>query len=347
TPPDVIEATKKALDQGAGCVYAPTRGLPRFKELIAKKFKEENGIDADPEKNIIVANGGSGTITLAFASIFNPGDELLLFSPNFVSYFYVSRYFDARIVEVPRDGELAPSLDSMEGSITSKTKAILINSPNNPTGHAISRNDLESICDACIEHDLYLISDEVYEKFLYDGREHVSPASLNGMGDRTITLNALSKTFSTTGFRVGYLAASEEIIPLMENFLQYTGAGVNHPCQDGGIAAMELLLDNPGFMEKIIHDYEKRRDICHRRLNEMGLPCPLPGGAFYEMPSVEMTGMSGDVFSRELVRNKGVAVVPGGTFGSHSRNRVRISYALPEVKLVQALNRMEAFIKAS
>ncbi|MHA1680749.1 MAG: pyridoxal phosphate-dependent aminotransferase [Promethearchaeota archaeon] len=345
TQQEVIQGSIRALEEGKGSVYAPTRGVPEFKELISKKFKQENDIDLDPSRNVIVTNGGSGSITLAFAAILNPGDEILLSSPNFVSYFYVSKYFEANVNEIPRREDLGPDLERMKSSINEKTKAILINSPNNPTGYTLERKELEEICTLCVENDLYLISDEVYEKYVYDGRKHVSPASLNGMAERTITLNALSKTFSTTGFRVGYLSANEEVVSLMENFLQYTGAGVNHPCQYGGIAAMQLTLDDPNLIKDIVNSYKARRDLCHARLNEMGLSCPKPGGAFYIMPSVKESGLDGNAFSEKLVEKKSLAVVPGKTFGQYSRDRIRISYALQEEKLLEAMDRLSDFMK--
>ncbi len=175
-PQAVIDATIAALQEGKGSVYAPTMGIPRLKAIISEKLKKENHIAADPEKNVMVTNGGSGSVTLAFAAILNPGDEMILFSPNFLSYFYVAAYFDARVVEAPRRPDFGPSLDALEKLVTPKTKAILINSPNNPTGYACTRQEIEAIASFCIEHDLYLISDEVYEKIIYDGFTHVSPA---------------------------------------------------------------------------------------------------------------------------------------------------------------------------
>ncbi|MHA1698625.1 MAG: pyridoxal phosphate-dependent aminotransferase [Promethearchaeota archaeon] len=343
-PAEVINKSIEALRAGMGSVYAPTAGVPRFRELIAKKLKKENRIDADPEKNITVTPGGSGAIMLAFAAIFNPGDELLMFSPNFVSYFHVSRYFDAKVVEVPRRDDFGPDIDALKKRITSKSKALVINSPNNPTGYAFTPSEIEEVAAICNDHDLYLISDEVYEKYLYDSNVHVSPASINGMADRVLTLNALTKTFSTTGFRVGYICANEELTPLMQNFLQYTCAGVNHPLQFGGIAAMELLLENGDFLKDTIQKYERKRDICYKRLNEMGLSCPKPGGAFYIMPSVQSTGMDADSFSEKLVKEQGVAAVSGNTFGTFSQYNVRISYALDDDKLIEAMERMNKFL---
>ncbi|MBN2154128.1 MAG: pyridoxal phosphate-dependent aminotransferase [Candidatus Lokiarchaeota archaeon] len=345
-PQAVIDATIAALREGKGSVYAPTMGIPRLKAIIAQKLQKENNIAADPEKNVMVTNGGSGSITLAFAAILNPGDEVILFSPNFLSYFYVASYFDAKAVEAPRRPDFGPSLDALEKLVSPKTKAVLINSPNNPTGYACSRAEIEAIASFCIEHDLYLISDEVYEKIIYDGFTHVSPASLDGMADRTITLNAASKTLSLTGFRVGYLCAPEPMLPLMENYIQYTCAGTNHPCQYGVAAGLEQILKEPASLDPVIKAYQKKRDACYARLNEAGLECPKPRGAFYIMPRVDATGMDGAAFSRRLVESSGVAVVPGGGFGKYSANHVRVSYAIDDLKLDDALSRIERFVKS-
>ena len=345
TPDVVVESTIDALKKERGSVYAPTRGLPELKELVAEKLKNENNIDSNPDENVIITPGGSGAITLAFASILNPGDELLMCSPNFVSYFYVSLFFDGIIQEVPRNEDHSLDEDTFERKVTEKTKCIIINSPNNPTGYAFEKKELEKIVDICIENDLYLISDEVYEKFIYEDTTHISPASLNGMEDRVITLNAASKIFSVTGFRVGYLSAPSSLTPLMENFLQYTSAGVNHPAQYGTIAGMAYARDNPGFLSETIKAYQHKRDICYKRLNEIGLNCPKAKGAFYVMPSVASTGLSAAGFSEKLIKEKGVAVVPGGTFGKFSLDKVRISFALDDKSLNEALDRIESFMK--
>lgn len=344
SPGEVIDGTIGALRAGTGSLYAPTLGVPRLRELVASKFTRENGIECSPEANVVITPGGSGAITLAFAALFNPGDELVMFSPNFVSYFHLARFFDARIVEVPRGPGFGANLDGLERAITPRTKAILINSPNNPTGNVLDKKEIEAIASLCIDNDLYLISDEVYEKYLYDGHRHVSPASLNGMVDRVITLNATTKTLSTTGFRIGFLCASARVVGLMENFLQYTSAGVNHPCQHGVIAGLEAMASGRDFLKDSIHAYQKRRDTCHAALNDMGLRCSKPGGAFYIMPDVSGTSLDGAAFSKGLVEQQGVAVVPGATFGSHSTDHVRIAYTVGDETLDEALTRMRAFV---
>lgn len=341
TPEPVIQGTIDALKKNI-TTYAPTRGVPELLKLLETKMARDNNLKINAENNIIMSNGGSNAITLAYATIFNPGDELILSSPNFVSYFYCGSFFGIKIVEIERKSDLSPNIEKMKNAVTKKTKAILINSPNNPTGYALSKKELESIVEIAVEHDLYLISDEVYENYVYDGIKHVSPASLEGMFDRTITLNAMSKLYSATGFRLGYVVAKEEIIDLMEKYLQYTVAGTNHPAQYGFIEA--LKMDN-SFFNEIHESFTRRRNHVYDRLKENGFDVVKPRGAFYIMPSVKPFGMTGSEFSMKVMKEKAVAIVPGNIFGSFSNDRLRISYATAFDKIEEAMNRIEKFVK--
>ena len=341
TPEVVIQGNIKALNENV-TMYAPTRGVPVLLELIGKKLSNFNKINVDWRENIIVTNGGSQALTLAYASIFNPGDELIILSPNFVSYFYCALFFDVKVVEVERNQDFSPNIEGIRNSITDKTKAILINSPNNPTGHALNLKGLKEIIDIVIENDLYLISDEVYEHYIYDGLEHISPASLNGLFERIITVNAMSKTFSATGFRLGYAVASKQIIDLMEKFHQYTVAGTNHAAQYGFISALQMDMD---FFHEIWTSFDKRRNLVYNRLKEIGFELVKPLGAFYMMPSTKKYNISGIKFSQSIMKEYGVAIVPGGIFGSFSQNKIRISYATEITLLEEAMNRIEKFVK--
>ena len=321
TPDPVIQGNIKALKNKI-TMYAPTRGVPELLELLELKLNKINRIETNWKENIMVTNGGSQAITLAYASIFNPGDELIISSPNFVSYFYCGLFFGVKVIEVERNKDFSLNVDNVKRSITSKTKAILINSTNNPTGHVLRLNELQELVDVIIENDLYLITDEVYENYIYESLKHTSPASLNGMFKRTITVNAMSKLFSATGFRLGYVVASKELIDLMENFHQYTVAGTNHAAQYGFIEALKMDT---------------------KRLTEIGFDSTKPLGAFYIMPSTKNFNMTGSNFSRNLMKEQAVAVVPGSIFGSFSENTIRISYATEMEKLKEAMNRIENF----
>jgi aminotransferase len=341
TPQPAIEGNIKALNKNI-THYAPTRGIPTLLEQLERKVKEFNNINVNWKENIIVTNGGSQALSLAFASLFNPGDELILSSPNFISYFYLSIFFGVKLVEIQRRNDFSLNLESIKQKMNSNTKAILINSPNNPTGHVLSPDEWYELVEIVKNHDIYLISDEVYENYIYDGSRHISPASIEGMFERTITLNAMSKLFSATGFRLGYVIAKKQIIDLMEKYHQYTVAGTNHPAQYGFLEALKMDVS---FFDEILKSFDKRRIFVYKRLNEIGFDVIKPKGAFYIMPSLKKFNINGDDFSKALMKHHGVAVVPGKTFGSYSNDMIRISYATEYNKLEEAMNRIEKFVK--
>jgi len=325
-------------------LYAPAVGIHELREVVARKFREENQILWATAENVIITNGGSQALTLAYAILTNPGDEFIVSSPNFISYYYLANYFGLKCVEVPRKPDFAPDIEGIRNAITDKTKFILINSPNNPTGYVLSKEEMDQIVEIVKKHDLYLVSDEVYEKFLYGDRPHISPASYEGMAERTITMNAMSKTFGATGLRCGYIAASPVIIANMEKYIQYTTAGVNHPVQYGAISG--LINVEKMHIHEIIRRYNEKRKICVNRLQAMGFTTVEPMGAFYIMPRLNPKwNISGDEFSSLFVKEKLVACTPGDAFGSHSDDCLRISYATSDEKLNTGFDRMEAFMK--
>ena len=341
TPEPVIQGNIEALKRKI-TRYAPTRGVPELLKLIEIKVNQANNIQANWKENIMLTNGGSQAITLAYASIFNPGDELIISSPNFVSYFYCGLFFGVKVIEVERKEDFSPNIEQIKNSISNKTKAILINSPNNPTGHALTLKELQEIADIVIENDLYLITDEVYENYIYEGLKHTSAASLNGMSERTITVNAMSKLFSATGFRLGYVVASKEIVDLMEKYHQYTAAGTNHAAQYGFIEALKMDIE---FFNKIWESFNTRRLLVYNRLREIGFDVVKPLGAFYIMPSTKKFNIKGTKFSQNIMKEYAVAIVPGSIFGSFSDDMIRISYATELRKLEEAMDRIEKFVK--
>jgi len=342
TPNPAIQGNINALNKKI-TYYAPTRGVPELLQQIEIKLKALNNIKCDCKENIIITNGDSQAITLTFASLFNPGDELIICSPNFISYFYCAIFFGVKVIEVERNDDFSINISKIRNSITSKTKAILINSPNNPTGYALTLYELKELANIVEKYDLYLISDEVYENYIYDGTKHTSPASLEHMFERTITLNAMSKLFSATGFRLGYAVARKDVIDLMENYHQYTVAGTNHAAQYGFIEALKMELT---FFTNVLESFDERRQIVYNRLTEMGMEVIKPKGAFYIMPSVKNFNMSGSDFSKKIMEEQGVAIVPGDIFGSYSNDKIRISYATKKDKLVEAMDRIEKSIKS-
>ncbi|MFW9946957.1 MAG: pyridoxal phosphate-dependent aminotransferase [Candidatus Odinarchaeota archaeon] len=341
TPDPAIRGNIEALKNKI-TYYAPTRGVPELLQLIENKMGRMNKINCNWKENIMITNGGSQALTLAFASIFNPGDELILSSPNFISYFYLGVFFSVKVIEIERNNDFSPNIEKIISSITPKTKAILINSPNNPTGYALSSQELNQIVEIINDNDLYLITDEVYENYVYDGYKHISPASLDGMFERTITTNAMSKLFSATGFRLGYVVAKKEVIDLMEKFHQYTIAGTNHPAQYGFIEALKMDLS---FFSDILKSFDERRLFVYNRLKQLGFEVVKPKGAFYIMPSVKNFDVSGLEFSKKIMEQQALAIIPGDTFGSFSNDRIRITYATEMSKLEKAMDRIEEFVK--
>jgi aminotransferase len=341
-PPEfVLDEIAKAVREKK-TMYAPTLGLPQLREAIAAKCRKENNMTWVEAKNVIVTNGGSQSIDFAYRAVSNPGDEMILSSPNFLSYFYVANFNQIKLNEIARNPDFSINIDEIRKAITPKTKFIVINSPNNPTGYTYTKKEMDEIVQIVLENDLYLISDEVYEKFLYEDRPHISPASYPEMAPRTLTLNAMSKTFGGPGLRCGYLVADENIINLLEKYSQYVSAGVNHPTQMGATVAYQK--GNPEI-KQIIAAYDKKRRFCLKRLNELGFECPVPQGAFYLMPSVAKFAADADEFSEKLMRAVEVAVVPGSGFGSFSKQHVRMSYATDDKLLEEGFNRIEKFLK--
>ena len=340
TPQPAIEGNIEALNKNI-TYYAPTRGIPALLEELEQKLKTVNRIETSWKENIILTNGGSQALNLTFASIFNTGDEMILSSPNFISYFYLAAFFGVKVVEIERKSNYSPDIDKMKNSITDKTKAILINSPNNPTGYSLNKNELDAIVEIVKQNDLYLISDEVYENYLYDNAQHNSPASFKDMFSRTITINAMSKLYSATGFRLGYIAASKEIIDIMEKYHQFTAAGTNHAAQYGFLRALQM---DSGFFDEILLSFDKRRLLAFNRLSKMGFEVVKPKGAFYIMPKITKFGLSGAEFSTRIMKEQAVAIVPGNIFGSYSGNMLRMSYATKLEKLVEAMDRIEKFV---
>ena len=340
TPRPAIEGNIEALNKNI-TYYAPTRGIPELLEQLEQKLKSVNGIETSWKDNIILTNGGSQALNLTFASLFNPGDEIILSSPNFISYFYLAAFFDVKVIEIERKSNFEPDIDKMKNSITDKTKAILINSPNNPTGYSLNRRELDEIVDMVKQNDLYLISDEVYENYLYDDAKHTSPASLKDMFDRTITINAMSKLYSAPGFRLGYIAANKEITNIMETYHQYTAAGTNHAAQYGFLRALQM---DSSFFDEILASFNERRLLAFNRLSEMGFNVVKPNGAFYIMPKIANSNLTGAEFSKRVMKEQAVAIVPGNIFGSYSENMLRMSYATKLEKLEEAMDRVEKFV---
>ncbi len=345
TPQHIKEYAVEGLMKGF-TRYGPNRGLPMLREAIAEKLRRDNGLDVDPGREVIVTVGANMPVLMGLASIIRSGDEVLIPTPAFISYAPQVILAGGKPVLVPTrpEEDFKPRLEDLEKHVSRKTKALIINTPSNPTGTVLTRRDLEEIADFIVEHGLYVISDEVYEYLVYDGYKHTSIGSLNGLFKYTITVNGFSKTFAMTGWRLGFVAAPEWIIEKMTRIHMYT---VTCPVTFIQYAAAKALRDPRSWeaVGEMRNTYWKRRDYVYRRIREIGLETSKPHGAFYIFPSIKKTGMDSMTFSEKLLKEAGVAVVPGKAFGPSWDDHIRISYATSMKNLEEALNRLEAFIR--
>jgi aspartate aminotransferase len=327
TPENIKAAAIKAINEGF-TGYTVGTGIPELREALSSKFREENGFSVSPEE-IIVTSGASEALTIALAALLNPGDEVLISNPGFVSYNALTEILSGKAVSVPLAEDLTMKPETVLEKITPKTRAIVLNSPSNPTGSVASRADIKALAEIADDHDINIISDEVYEYFIYEG-EHVSPASYS---DNVITVNATSKSYAMTGWRLGYVAARKDYIGQMLKVHQYIQACANSIAQKAAYAAVTGPKDSVNAMRE---EFRKRRDVLVKGLNELGMECALPKGAFYAFPRVSN---SAEVASK-LISN-GIIVVPGTAFGSEGDGYIRISYAASMKNIEKALNIME------
>lgn len=336
TPANVIEAAKRALDEGF-TRYTPASGIPELKDAICAKFKKDNRLDYK-RGDIIVSNGGKQALSNAIQAICDKGDEIILPIPYWVSYVEQIRIAEGVPIFLNFNKDFQFNVDGLKDRINKKTKAVILNYPNNPSGAVYPKTLLKKVADVVIEKNLYVISDEVYEKFNYGG-EHVSIASLNEeIRNKTVVINAVSKTYAMTGFRIGYAAAPAEIIKPMSNLQSQE---TSNPCSIAQKAALEALTGPQDFVKKMVNEFKKRRDFVVKRLNQIdGIACFRPEGAFYVFPDISKFGSSSE-FSKDLLDKKLVGVVPGSEFGSD--RHIRISYGTSMEQIEKGIERIREF----
>jgi aspartate aminotransferase len=331
TPDHIKEAAIKAIEEGF-TTYTPNCGMPELREALATKFWRENQVKYSPEE-IMVTSGASQALSLVFSGIVNKGDEVLIGDPSFLSYPGLIKLFGGRPVGVPLNEELNLAPEALQERINEKTRAIVVNSPGNPTGSVQTEKELREIVKLAEDSGLLVISDEVYEHFIYEG-EHISPARFS---DQVITINAVSKTYAMTGWRVGYLAVKGEAVE--EQFIkvqQYTQACACSISQKAALAAITGPQDCVAAMRE---EFKIRRDMLLNGLKDLGVEFAEPQGAFYVFPRVG----DGDEVAAALGRG-GVIVVPGRAFGPGGKEYVRISYAVSREKIEEALKRMRGIL---
>jgi aminotransferase len=340
-PPVVLRAAAQAMERGKN-VYSRFDGLPELRQAIAKKLAQYNGIVADPETDITVSAGATGSFHCACLALLNPGDEVILFEPYY--QYHISALLAVETVPVMVK-MWAPdwtfSAAEVERAITPRTKAIIVNSPGNPSGKVFSRQELESIAAIAQHHDLFVFTDEIYEYFLYDGRTHVSLATLPGMADRTITIGGYSKTFSITGWRIGYSVAAArwaQAIGAMNDLL-YVCAPT--PLQAGVAVGIQELPDS--FYRDLARDYQRKRDRFCQALAKAGLTPSIPQGAYYVLADTSrLPGTTGKERAMSLLETIGLAAVPGEAFfsGADGRQFIRFSYAKIDADIDDACRRI-------
>ncbi len=341
TPWHIREASIYALDHGATS-YTANLGLLKLRKAISKYVKKSYDIDYSPKDETIVTVGVSEAMDLAIRAITNPGDEILYHEPCYVSYAPLISF--AHGVPVPVEtshkDEFRISAKSLEEKITPKTKALIINFPTNPTGAILLQKDLEKIAEFAIKHDILVITDDIYSELTYDA-ERCSIASLPGMKERTIFLNGFSKAWAMTGYRVGFACAPAELTEAMMKIHQYTMLCAPVLAQE---AAIEALENGDAEVIKMRREYYRRRNFIHGSLNEMGLTCFKPEGAFYAFPYIGDTGLSSKDFAFKLLEEENVACVPGTAFGPSGEGHIRCSYATSLEELKEAMFRIKRFV---
>lgn len=338
TPSHIRDAAKKALDDGF-THYTSSQGLLELRKELASKLEHDNGIVASPDSEIIVTAGACCAVSLAMLALVDPGDEVLLPDPAWPHYEPCARLADASVTFYPlrEEDHFVPDPELIRENITTRTKVVLINSPCNPTGSVIQESALREIANLAEQYGLIVISDEVYEKFIYDGMIHQSFAAIEGMNGRTITVNAFSKTYAMTGWRLGYAVAPPHIVAEMAKMNLYANTCANSIAQMAGIAALRGPQD---CVREMAEEYDRRRRFVLEALEDLPrISTSEPKGAFYVFPNISRLGMKSFEFCMHLLEKGKVSTVPGSSFGQRGEGFVRISYATALENLKRGLAR--------
>ncbi|MEI7025845.1 aminotransferase class I/II-fold pyridoxal phosphate-dependent enzyme [Paenibacillus sp. y28] len=342
TPEVIREAAARALEKGRTS-YTPNAGLLELREAIAEYMHTRFQVGYEPSSEIMVTIGASEAIDLALRALITPGDEVILPVPSYIAYAPLAQLYGGRVVEVEMKAEdqFKLTAEALAGSITPRSKVLILNYPSNPTGAIMGYEDWLPLAKLAEQHDLIVIVDEIYGELTYGGK-HVSFASLPGMKERTLVISGFSKAFAMTGWRVGYTCGHPDLIAAMLKIHQYTVLCA--PIM-GQIAALEALRSGLEEMAYMTESFNQRRRMFVQGLREIGLGCHEPQGAFYAFPCIAGTGLSSDQFAQRLLEEAKVAIVPGHVFGAGGEGFIRCSYAASVSRLNEALERMERFIK--
>jgi aspartate/methionine/tyrosine aminotransferase len=343
TPDHIKEAAKQAIDDGY-TRYTHNAGLIEVREAFAEKLKRDNGIDANPVNEIMCTAGGMGALVLANMVLVDPGDEVIYPEPGFVSHFAHIKLAGGIPVpiQLKKENGFGITADDFEKLITDKTKMIVLNSPNNPTGGVTSNAELKKIAELCIENDIYVVSDEAYEKFLYDKEKPLFIGALPDMMERTVSLFSLSKSYAMTGWRIGAVAGSSKIIAAMTRLQEHIIAMPTTISQKAAEAAVTGPQD---CVEEMLQTFRKRRDIITKGLSAIeGIDLDLPGGAFYVFPDISAYGMNSYDLVLKILKETNVATVHGSAFGAMGEGFIRLCYAVSTEKINEGISRLDTFL---
>jgi len=341
TPWNICESSIYSIEQG-NTSYTSNKGLPSLRDALSRYLGQHYNLPYTSSDEILITSGVSEGLDIAIRSIVDPGDEVAIAQPSYVSYAPCVTLSGGKPVPVrcTEKDHFKLNPDALQEKITPKTKALIINFPNNPTGAVMNGSDLKTIADIVIDKDILLISDEVYAELTYEGT-HVAAATVSDLWERTITLNGFSKAYAMTGWRVGYLCAPKELCDAALKIHQYVMLCA--PVM-GQVGALEALRSAEEDKNSMVNEYRLRRNMVVAGLNRIGLSCHVPEGAFYAFPSVKGTGLSDVEFAEQLLKEQKVAVVPGSVFGDGGEDHLRCAYAVSRKDLSEALGRMETFI---
>ena len=345
-PRELVEAAHRALD-GDFHQYAITWGTPRLRRAVADKYKRFYGMDLDPDRHITVCCGSTETMLATLLAVLNPGDEVVIFEPFYENYGPGCIIAGAEPVWVPLEPpDFSFDPDRLRHAVGPRTRAVVFNSPNNPSGKVFSRAELQAIADVCIEHDLLAITDEIYEHIVFDGLDHVPIATLPGMAERTVTISGISKSYSVTGWRVGYAVAPAELTLGIRRAHDFITVGAPHPLQEAAVTALEFP---DAYYVQLREGYQRRRDLLLSQVEAAGFRAFRPQGAYYILTDVEhfmaRHGCADDTaFAMYLIREIGVATVPGSSFYAHAelgRTRIRFCFPKTDDRLIEAGRRLQ------
>jgi aspartate/methionine/tyrosine aminotransferase len=319
--------------------YAITWGAKELRDALSARVKAFNGMDFNPEAEITVTCGSTEAMMASMLAIIQPGDEVIVPEPFYENYGPDAQISGAVPRYVPLASDFGIDEEAMKAAFTKKTRAVILNTPNNPTGKVFSGKELAFIADLCIDHNAIAITDEIYEHIVYDGKKHVSMGSLDGMHDRTITIGSFSKTYSVTGWRVGYALADEAISSRIRKIHDFLTVGAPAPLQQACVTALNLP---ESYYQDLAAEYDRKRKILYTGLKNAGFSCELPEGAYYIFTDISGFGMKDKEFAKTLVEKAGVAAVPGSSFYSHGgENRLRFTFSKKDETLVEACRRLE------